>query len=177
MSCAAPPAYRRARTNLNAGFTLLELLAVMAVVLVVIGLAVVRLDDSGLRVTRANAERLSLALEAARDDAIYSGKPVAFSSDGVGYQFWRGDEKQRKWLALTDETQLVARKLQGDVQILQQMVNNKARPLGERLVFSAEGLSEPFSLLLQGGKARVLIKTDALGRIAIEDLPEDSDAR
>jgi len=146
----------------------------MAVVLVVMGLAVVRFDDSGLRVTHTNAERLSLALESARDTAIYSGKPVAFSSDGVGYQFWRNDELQHKWLALADENHLAARKLQGDVRIQQQLVNGKAQALGERLVFSADGLSEPFSLILEGGLAHVKVMSDALGRITVEDLQEEA---
>ncbi|GAB2887259.1 hypothetical protein GCM10027046_14410 [Uliginosibacterium flavum] len=157
----------------QAGFTLLELLVVMSVILVVIGLAVVRLDDSGSRVTHANAEGLSLALEAARDAAVYSGKPVAFSSDGEGFQFWRSDDKQRKWLALSGDSALQARKLKGEVRILQQTVNGKSRPLGERLVFSAEGLSEPFTLLLQGGEARVQVMADALGRIRIEDVAQE----
>jgi general secretion pathway protein H len=160
------------------GFTLLELLIVMAVILIIIGLAVVRLDDSGRRVTQANAEQLSLTLEAARDLAVYSGKPVAFSSDGVGFQFWRNDEKQRKWVALTDEKALSPRSLQNEVQLLEQTVNNKPQALGERVIFAADGLSEPFSLTLQGGNARVRVSADALGRISIEPVPlESTDAR
>lgn len=157
-----------------AGFTLLELLAVMAVVMVIIGLAVVRFDDSGQRATRASAERLSIALESARDAAIYSGRPVAFSSDGAGYQFWRSDDMQHKWLALTDQSALLPRKLQSDVRLQQQFVNDKAQALGERLVFSADGVSEPFTLVLAGGQAHVKVISDVLGRISVEDAQDEA---
>ena len=167
-------ANQNAHSARAAGFTLLEILVVMAVVLVIIGLAVVRFDDSGLRATHANAERLSIALESARDTAIYSGKPVAFSSDGAGYQFWHSDEMQHKWLAMTDQTALLPRKLQSDVHLQQQFVNDKAQALGERLVFSADGVSEPFTLVLEGGQAQVKVISDVLGRITVEDVQDET---
>jgi general secretion pathway protein H len=159
------------------GFTLLELLVVLAIVAVIIGLAAVRFEDSGARDTLASAEHLSIALESARDGSIYSGVPVAFSSDGVGYQFWRGDDKQHKWIALSENADLAAQKLKHDVQIVKQIVNGNERPLGERLVFQSDGLSEPFILLLQGGKSRVQIQADALGRISITTLADDINAQ
>jgi len=136
---------------------------------------VVRFDDSGLRATRTSAERLSIALESARDTAIYSGKSLAFSSDGTGYQFWRSDEMQHKWLALTDQTALLPRKLHNDVRIQRQFVNDKVQPLGERLVFSADGILEPFALVLEGGQARVRVVGDVLGRITVEDFQDARD--
>lgn len=156
------------------GFTLLELLAVMALLLIVLGIAVVRLDDGGERLVRNTAEELSIRLEAARDEAVYSGRPVAFSSDGAGYQFWLGDSARQQWLGMPAGSELRPKTLPGDVQLLQQEVNGRARPLGERLVFNADGLSEPFSLLLQGGQARLRVVGDALGRIGVEGVNGDA---
>ncbi|MDO6385997.1 MULTISPECIES: GspH/FimT family pseudopilin [Uliginosibacterium] len=156
------------------GFTLLELLAVMALVLIVLGIAVVRLDDSGERITRGQAEELSIRLEAARDEAVYSARPVAFSSDGAGYQFWLGDSGRKQWMAMPATSDLRPQALRGDVHILKQRVNGRESPLGERLVFAADGLSEPFSLTLEGGQARVQVIADALGRITVETVPDDA---
>lgn len=156
----------------RSGFTLLELLVVMAIVVLVTGLVVIHVNNSDSRNTLANADRLSMALEGARDAAIYSGKPVAFSSDGEGYQFWMGDDAQHKWLAVGDNTGLAARRLKG-ARITKQIVNGTSYPLGERLIFSADGLSEPFTLMVTGEKARAQVQSDALGRISVQELDED----
>ncbi|PAS98570.1 MAG: type II secretion system protein GspH [Candidatus Dactylopiibacterium carminicum] len=152
------------------GFTLMEVLIVLALVGIVAGLVVVRLDDDGQRATRHAAERLSLALEAARDEAIYSGREVAFSSDGDAWQFWRGDAGRRSWQAMADGEMLRPRRLGNNVRIVSQEVSGRNRPLGERLVFAAYGLSEPFTLLLQGGHTRISIRLDAMGRVSLDTL-------
>jgi len=156
------------------GFTLIEILVVMALLLIVVGVAVVRLDDSGERITRSMPEQLAIKLEAARDEAVYSGKQVAFSSDGAGYQFWTGDALRHQWFAIAGSGELQPQTLKGDVRLLEQSVNGRPRPLGERLSFSADGLSEPFSLLLQGGSKRLRVVADALGRISIQEIASDA---
>lgn len=151
------------------GFTLLEVLVVMALILIVLGMAVLRLDDAGQRRVQASAERLSLALEAARDTAIYSGQTLAFSSDGRGYQFWRGNDQQHSWQRFDGEPPLSAYTLPAEVFIVQQRVNTRDRALGERLVFSPDGLSEPFEIRLQAEQSQRLVQSDALGRIHISE--------
>lgn len=155
------------------GFTLLEILVVMAIVVVVLGVAVARLEDSGERDTGGEADRLSVALEAARDDAIYSGRQVAFSTDGDGYQFWVGDDRQNRWQALADTSTLAPGKLRHAVKITAQYVNGRKQHLGERLIFSADGLSEPFALLLQRGQTRFQVASDVLGQINVKRVNED----
>ncbi len=150
------------------GFTLIEILVVLALVGIVAGLVVVRLDDDGQRATRHAAEQLSVALEAARDEAIYSGRELAFSSDGEAWQFWVADSGRRSWQALTDGELLRPRRFAGEVRIAAQRVSGRDRPLGERLVFAADGLSEPFALLLQGGASQLRLSYDAMGRVSVE---------
>lgn len=159
--------------NRAKGFTLLEILVVMAIVVVVLGVAVARLEDSGERNTQGEADRLSVALEAARDDAIYSGSQVAFSTDGSGYQFWVGDDRQGRWQSLADASTLAPGRLRHEVKITAQYVNGRKQRLGQRLVFSADGLSEPFSLLLEGGHARYQVASDVLGQINVKRVSED----
>ena len=158
------------------GFTLLEILVVMAVVVVVLGVAVVNLDDSGAHATLNEAEHLATILEAARDDATYSGKEVAFSTDGSGYQFWIGDDKRNKWRSLADSSHLASGRLSHDIRIIAQHVNGREQHLGERLVFAADGVSEPFVLQLQGGKTYARITSDVLGRIEVTRIADNDDA-
>jgi len=163
--------------NRSHGFTLLEILVVMALIVVMLGVAVVNLEDSGERASLNEAEHLSIMLEAARDDATYSGKALAFSTDGTGYQFWIGDDKQNRWRSLADSSHLASGKLSHDVRIIAQYVNGKSQHLGERLVFAADGVSEPFVLQLQGGKARAQIVADVLGRIEVSRVTGDGETR
>ncbi len=164
---------REARVR-QQGFTLIEILVVMALLLIVAGLAVVKLDDNGERATRKVAEELSIRLEAARDEAVYAGQPVAFSSDGEGYKFWQGDTARKQWIAAPAGSELSPRTLQGQVRIVRQIANGKERPLGDRLVFSADGMVEPFMLVLEGGKTQLAVEGDALGRITIKEANADA---
>ena len=59
-----------------AGFTLLELMIVMAIIGVCISLAVVNLKPSKKQVLKQEVRRLTLVLETARDKALFSGRPV-----------------------------------------------------------------------------------------------------
>ncbi|MDQ7988209.1 MAG: GspH/FimT family pseudopilin [Candidatus Dactylopiibacterium sp.] len=152
-----------------AGFTLLEILVVMALLGIVLGIAVVRLDDGGERVTRTRAEELGLRLEAARDEAVYAGQPLAFSTDGEGYKFWRGDTARQQWFALAQNAgELAPRALGEDVRIVAQTVNGQPRPLGERLVFNADGMTDPFVLVVQGRARALRVEGDALGRVSVD---------
>lgn len=170
--CRALPSSRAGHARAD-GFTLIEILVVMALLLIVAGLAMVKLDDGGERVTRKIAEELSLRLEAARDEAVYAGQAVAFSSDGLGYKFWLGDSNRRQWFAAPAGSELAPRTLQNEVRIVSQFVNGKARPLGDRLVFSADGMSEPFRLILEGGSRQIAVEGDALGRVSIKEFKRD----
>lgn len=163
--------------RISRGFTLLEILVVMAIAVVMLGVAVVNLNDSGERATMNEADHLSIMLEAARDDATYSGKQMAFSTDGTGYQFWIDDDKQNQWRSLAGSAHLASGKLSHDVKIIGQYVNGKEQQLGERLVFAADGVSEPFILVLQGGRTQVQVAADVLGRIEVTRIADANETR
>lgn len=168
---AFPPASERLRAA--AGFTLIEILIVMSLLLIVAGLAVVRLDDGGERATRRQAEELTMRLEAARDEAVYGGQPIAFSTDGENYQFWAGDTARQQWFAAGSSGELGPRRLGAEVRIVAQAVSGRDRPLGERIVFTPDGVSEPFLLRLKGGRSLVEVEGDALGRVGIREAQSD----
>lgn len=150
-----------------AGFTLVELLAVCAVVAVALGMVLLKLDLTDGQRLSASAESLAGRLEVARDEAVIRGETVAFSSDGEGYQFWIADAERDTWLAAPGGGPLASGRFPGGVALAGIRVNGTPRPLGERLAFSFSGLVEAFTLTLSAGRASVDIDVDALGRIEI----------
>lgn len=149
------------------GFTLVELLAVCAVVAVALGMALLKLDLTDGQRLNAAAEGLAARLELARNEAVIRGETVAFSSDGEGYQFWIADAERNVWRAAPDGDSLASGRFPGGVVLAGIRVNGAPRPLGERLAFSFSGLVESFTLTLSVDRASVDIDVDALGRIEI----------
>ena len=157
---------RRAR-----GFTLIEILVACAIAAIVLGITMIKLDATDGRRLRQAAEMLAGRLEAARDEAVIRGQPVAFSSDGQGFQFWVADRERGAWVALADTDTVAAGRLADGVALSALRINGTARPLGERLVFSFGGLAEAFALTLTAGPQSLDIAGDALGRIEIRSTP------
>ncbi len=164
---SARPVCRRAwRTQL--GFTLVEILVVLAIIGVVTSLAVVRLESSDARRVSQAAEELVSLLEAAQDEALATGSSIAVSSDGQGYQFWLADNEQGQWLALPIHEFLHTRKLPDEVLWRAQTVHGYDRPVGERLVFPPDGVQTPFVVYLERGNVRLGVAMDVMGRIQVK---------
>jgi general secretion pathway protein H len=160
---------QRHRRSEERGFTLVEILVVCAIVAILLGLAIVGLGASDSRRLAGAAEDLSRRLEAARDEAVIRGQRLAFSSDGQAYQFWFSDGERNEWIALPSSDVIGARQLPQGIALAAMRINGLARPLGERIVFSISGISEPFALTLSCANSRVDIRADALGRIETSD--------
>ena len=148
--------YRVAR-----GFTLVEILVVCAIMAIMAGLVMVRLEHSDASRLGDAAEDLTRRLESARDEAVIRGRPIAFSSDGQGYQFWLAADNTT-WIPLPGADS--ASRFTRGVELNALRLNGSARPLGERIVFLPFGLVEPFALTLVAGSSRVEVQADALGR-------------
>lgn len=159
------------RAKLHRGFTLIEILVVVAIVTVLLGLAVVKLGASDESRLQGAAEDLAMRLENVRDEAVIRGQALAFSTDGQGYQFWLADLERNEWLALPASDVIASKSLPGGVAIDEMRINGLPRPLGERIVFPLSGLTEPFVLTLASGKSRTSIISDALGRLEVRHAP------
>ncbi|AMC33955.1 GspH/FimT family pseudopilin [Janthinobacterium sp. B9-8] len=147
------------------GFTLIEILVVLSIIGIIMGLAVVRLDLSdGQRVER-EASRLAALFESARDEAITGGQAIAWSSDGLGYQFWLQDA-QNNWQSIATHDLLNPRVLE-EVRVEGFSVNLRERRMGERLVFEPSGVNAPFSLQLRLNNSRLELAGDVMGRVEV----------
>ena len=153
------------------GFTLIEIIVACAVVAIALGVVMIKLDFSDGRRLRQTAEALAGHLEAARDEAVIRGQPVAFSSDGQGFQFWVAGRERGTWVALTEVNTITAGRLADGIALSAQRINGTPRPLGERFIFPFDGLVETFTLTLTAGPQSLDVTGDALGRIEIHNAP------
>lgn len=145
-----------------AGFTLIEILVVVAIAGIVLAVAAVNLFPGDEEVARREASLLALDLEAARDDAWFGGTPTAVSlEDGRVRTLRLGAD--RAWVpipgrdrALADTARLTALAIDGT-------------PVGlrEKLVFLPDGLGVPFRVAMEVRGLEKAIEGDAAGRVRL----------
>ena len=92
----------------QAGYTLIEVLVVIAVISITAGLVAVNLEGDDRKSVEREAARLAGALEHAAALAQWRSETLGFSADGAGYRFWRRGLDNR-WTAVRDEEVLAAR--------------------------------------------------------------------
>lgn len=83
------PARPRPLWRRGAGFSLLELMVVIALIAVGVGAASLALPDSQARLLQREADRLAALLEAARAQSRAAGVPVIWQAQAGGFA-WRG---------------------------------------------------------------------------------------
>jgi type II secretion system protein H len=149
------------------GFTLIEVLVVLTIIGIMVGLVGVRLMPDDDRALRTEAERLALLLEQARDQAVASGEPIAFSVAQRRYRFWVRDA-ENQWVPLSGDELLQERPLADHVQLAALQVNQTLLAAGERLLFLPSGGNAPFTADLVLNSAHARIRGDSLGRVRIE---------
>jgi general secretion pathway protein H len=150
------------------GFTLIEILVVLVIMGIVatsVSLSFTR-DESAL--LSETSDRLALLLQSAHDDAILTGKPIAWSEEGGSYQFWRPYKDE--WKPIETDELFHQRQLPERISMLELRINNTALKPGELLVFAPGGLATPFEATLAFGPARSKIQGDAAGRVRVVQL-------
>jgi general secretion pathway protein H len=142
----------------QAGFTLVELMVVLAVMGLLAGVAVWRWPAGNGRV-RADAVAFSSRVAAARDQAILSGRPLALEIDAAGYRFvQRG---QQGWQPVAEPALRERRWSRG------------VRPAGAagpsaRLGFDSVGLPDrALDLTLAGTNAKAVVEIAADGEVSV----------
>jgi len=88
-NCGSLTTQGRPRRGRGAGFTLLEILVVVAITGIVIALAAVNLLPSDNEIARRESGNVALAIEGARDAAWSGGRPMAVTFEEGGVRAWR----------------------------------------------------------------------------------------
>ncbi len=91
----------------SAGFTLIEIMVVVAIIAIMVGTVVLRIDFANTgTIMRDNAQRTQLLMELASDQAIYSRQQLGIRFHPESYEFYMlagNEEGDAQWQVLEDE--------------------------------------------------------------------------
>ncbi len=144
----------------NRGFTLVEILVVVAIAGIVLALAAVNLLPSDEEVARRETSLLALDLEGARDDAWFGGRPTAVSLADGRVQVLRL-ASDRSWSPVPGRE----RRLPDGVRVLSLAIDGREVDAREFLVFLPDGLGIPFRVALEVRGLPKAVEGDAAGSV------------
>ena len=148
-------------TRRATGFTLVEILAVVAIAGIVLALAAVNLFPGDAEVARREASSLALAVEGARDEAWFGGRPTAVAFSAGRFHQWRL-AASGQW-----EAQESRERALGEARVAALHVEGVALAPESRLVFLPDGFGVPFRIAVEvRGLARA-IEGDAAGAVRV----------
>jgi general secretion pathway protein H len=145
----------------NKGFTLLEVLVVVAITGIILAVAAVNLFPSDAQVARRESGMVALAIERARDTAWFGGRPTAISFD---------EGRMREWRLAADSWRpdpARERALADDVRITGLFVDGQRLEGRDRLVFLSDGLGIPFRVAMEVRGLPWAVEGDAAGSITL----------
>lgn len=150
----------------QSGFTLLELLVVLVIMGIMLGAVTLNAVQSTRQRLQNDAQRISLLLQLAREEAIVRNRQIAFEVVGQGYQFLVLNED--KWEKIVDLDTLRGREFTMPETKLSIISNDVAAAEKLRIVFGREPVSRPFSMILRAEADQVSINADGVGHFVVE---------
>ncbi len=157
------------RAAASAGFTLVEILVVIAIVAIAVALASANFGDDGRRVTEREAKRLAGALEHAAALAQWQRATIGVSSEGNVYRFWSRDASDR-WVAISGDDVLVPHALPAGLNVSASRYAGAPVAPNAILPLRPSGRNEPYELVLSSAALTVIVSSDPLNRVAIAAL-------
>jgi len=134
------------------GFTLIEMLVVVAIVGVLSVAVALSVTPDSRRAATADAQRLALLLEAAMLEGQAGRRQLAMSANADGYSFWVAEntpQRVRNWQPLTDDEYFHMRRLSAGLHIARIDIDGQTLPEGGLLIFR-RGDPPLFRIALEG---------------------------
>lgn len=139
------------------GFTLLELLAAVAIIAILAGLALPGLEGPWRRDLAVAAERLSMVINHARQEALLSSRPwrLELDPDGGRYHFSRRDDNE---FTPVSAPPFAETRLPPGVSLRELAINGQAAEAVGLVYFLPTGEQDAFRAVLQSGaRKRVIV--------------------
>ena len=157
------PTPRGRRRVAAVGFTLVELLVVVAITGIVLAVVAPNLFPDERQVARKASGELALAVEKARDAAWFGGRPVALGFDAGALHAWKlsGDS----WAPDAAH----GAPLDPTLHVTSLYVDGQALKADEHLVFLPDGLGTPFRITLEVRGFPWSIEGDAAGAVTLSE--------
>jgi general secretion pathway protein H len=146
----------KARAASRAGFTLVELLMVVAIIGLAAGAVVLSVPDPRPSVAE-DAERFAARLSRAREEAILSNRPIAVDATAAGYDFMVFDGAA--WSALDEGP------FRPETWTAGTTVVPSATPV--RIVFDPTGVADPAAMTLTRERHSRTIAVDGAGEVTL----------
>ena len=150
----------------TAGFTLIEILAVTVIMGIILVLAAANFFPDDRQVARREVERVALALESARDAAVFGGTATAVSVEDNRVLRWRRDDRG-SWQPDSPAEKQDAT-LAPDVAITALSIGAVPAAANSRMTFLPDGVGIPFEMRLAYRGVSSSISGDPLGKLRIE---------
>lgn len=152
---------RGRRRDAAAGFTLIEVLVVVAIAGILVAVAAVNLFPSNEQVARREAANVALAIEHARDQAWFGGRPTGISFSEGRLREWRYTPGGWEPDGARDKP------LAPGLRVSALHVDGQPLPPGARLVFLPDGLGMPFRVALEVGGLPWAVEGDVAGAVRL----------
>lgn len=167
------------RSGKSSGFTLIEILIVLVIIGITIGLVAVNFGRDEKAELKETANRLSLILQAANNEAIASGKSLAFISNTSSYGFYHRNA-ERQWSKQINDAPFNDNQLPASTSIVDLQIDETRVPIAAPLVFSSSGFNPAFSIVLASSDIRIVVIGESSGDIYVKDstvVPQNEDTR
>lgn len=150
------------------GFTLVEILVVIAILAIATSVAIVAWDGSDRDRAVREARRFAGALEHAAARARVRAETLGASADGTTWRFWRRDPDTGRWQPLADDDDVLAAHALPDTMTLAP-TSYSGRAIDNRVIvpLRATGRNEPFTFELTARDAKFVLAADPLNRVTL----------
>ena len=166
MGTVAAECSRRALAH-HRGFTLVEILVVLAILAIAGGIAVITLTPDERGATLREARRFAGAIEYAAARAQSRGETLGVAASNGVVRFWRRDPLDARWRPIDDDA-LATRALPPPIDATA-LTYAGQRVRGDAIVpLRASGRNEPFAFVVASPAWRVAVLADPLTQVTLD---------